>query len=146
MKLLITILSLCSTLLLSAQSANDMKVSAAVLSSFQTSFKNASQVEWKETNQVFKVNFELNGQHASAFYDADGNLIAVTRNISALQLPMPLMADLKENYEAYWISDLFELADDNGISYYVTLENNESKITLNSAGFEWVVYKKAKKS
>jgi len=55
-------------------------------------------------------------------------------------------ANLKKNYSGYWISDLFEVAKNNGTSYYVTLENGDKKVVLTSAnGSDWSTYKKDRK-
>jgi hypothetical protein len=58
-----------------------------------------------------------------------------------------LTAELKKNYEGYWITDLFEIATDSQTSYYVTLENADHKIVLESVGVQgWQSYKKEKKN
>jgi len=73
-------------------------------------------------------------------------LMGLTRNISTAQLPVSLQANLKKNYSGYWISDLFEVAKNNGTSYYVTLENGDKKVVLTSAnGSDWSTYKKDRK-
>jgi hypothetical protein len=62
-------------------------------------------------------------------------------------LPVTLQTALKKSYEAYWISDLFELSDENGTSYYVTVENGDAKVTLKSTQTnQWTVYQKSRKS
>jgi hypothetical protein len=130
-----------------ASASDDIKVSAAVLSSFNSSFKNVSEVAWKTSGNYYKADFAMNGQYVTAYYDAAATLVAVTRNISSFQLPVTLQAALKKSYEAYWISDLFELSDENGTSYYVTVENADAKITLKSTPVnEWSIYKKSRKS
>jgi post-segregation antitoxin (ccd killing protein) len=126
--------------------AQDINIAAAVTTSFHASFKNATDVAWSQTGSHYKATFHLNGQYATAFYDQHGTLLGVTRNISAVQLPVTLQASLKASYEDCWISDLFELSDNNGTAYYVTLENNDSKITLKSILGQWSVYKKNRKS
>ena len=88
----------------------------------------------------------MNGQFITAFYDAAANLVAVTKNISPLQLPVTLQASLKNSYCDYWISELFELSNENGTSYYVTVEDGDSKLTLKSSGTNWTTYKKSRKS
>jgi hypothetical protein len=130
-----------------SQAADEVTVSSAVIASFQSSFKNASEVSWKATENYYKADFVLNSQYVSAFYDNTGSLMAVTRNINSFQLPITLQTKLKNSYSSYWISDLFELSDDNGISYYATVENGDAKITLKSNGTgEWSVYQKQRKS
>ena len=126
--------------------AQHMNVSSVVTDAFKASFKHASDVKWKEAGSYFKADFNLNGQYVTAFYDQQANLVAVTKNISPVQLPVTLQAKLKQSYEDYWISELFENSGPSGTSYYVTLENNETKIILKSIAGSWSVYKKSHKS
>ncbi|HYO22721.1 MAG TPA: hypothetical protein VER36_09970 [Flavisolibacter sp.] len=145
--LLATLISLLSLVSTKSQASDEVNVSSAVIASFNSSFKNASEVSWKATGDYFKADFVLNSQHVSAFYDNTGNLVAVTRNINSFQLPMTLQTKLKNSYGSYWISDLFEMSDNDGTTYYVTVENGDSKTTLKSNGTsEWSVYQKQRKS
>ena len=145
--LLITLISLFSLVSTKSHASDEVTVSAAVVASFNSSFKNASEVSWKVTNNFYKADFVLNSQYVSAFYDNTGNLVAVTRNINSFQLPMTLQTKLKNAYGSYWISDLFEMSDDQGTSYYVTIENGDTKTTLKSNGTsDWSVYQKQRKS
>jgi hypothetical protein len=117
-------------------------VSQAAIKSFESSFKTATEVVWTINNDVYKADFNLNGQYISAFYDGDGKMIALTRNINSFQLPIGLQTSLKKKYENFWISDLFEVSNDQGTAYYLTLENADSKVVLKSTGYGWHVYKK----
>jgi hypothetical protein len=73
--------------------------------------------------------------------------MAVTRYISSIQLPLNLQSNLKKSYSNYWISDLFEIASNDGTAYYVTLENADTKIVLKSTGgTDWSVFEKSKKA
>jgi phosphotransferase system HPr-like phosphotransfer protein len=73
-------------------------------------------------------------------------MIALTRNISSLQLPIALQAELKKNYDAYWISDVMETATEEGTSYYITLETADAQVILKSSGDTWNTFKKQRKS
>jgi hypothetical protein len=60
---------------------------------------------------------------------------------------MMLQGNLKKDYSDYWISDLFEVANNEGTSYYVTLENADTKMVLKASdGKSWRSYSKVKKS
>jgi len=126
--------------------AREENVSTTVLNSFNKQFAGAKEVQWTTTNDYYKAAFVYNGQNVSAFYQLDGGLIAMTRNISSLELPISLQTNLKNNYSKYWISDLFEVSNNEGTSYYITIENAETKIILksNDAG-KWNNYKKMAK-
>lgn len=125
--------------------ANDVNVDASVLKSFNTEFTGASAVTWKIGKDFFKANFQLNGQHVSAYYNSNGDLMATTRNISSLDLPTGLQNNLRKTYGAYWITDLMEISNDDGVQYYISVENADSKLTLSSSGKGWHQFKKSTK-
>ena len=126
--------------------ANEQKVTARVLESFNRYFKNATEVDWSVGENFYKANFSYNGQYVAAFYDAEGELLAITRNISSTQLPISLQTSLKKNYTDFWISDLFEVANEEGTSYYVTVEKGDTKLVLKSTSSDWITFQKHSKS
>ena len=126
--------------------AREENVSTTVLNSFNKQFAGAKEVQWTTTNDYYKAAFVYNGQNVSAFYQLDGGLIAMTRNISSLDLPITLQTSLKKGYGSYWISDLFEISNNDGTNYYITMENADSKIVLKSSGTgKWNAFKKMAK-
>ena len=67
--------------------------------------------------------------------------------VSPVDLPLALQADLKKNYQSYWISNLFEAATSEGTTYYITIEDADQSIVLKSDNArDWDQYKKVKKS
>lgn len=147
MKLFIALLTAAASLFANASSATDkIEIAPAAIQSFKSTFAQASEVNWSVANNLYKADFALNGQYATAFYDEEGSLIATTRNISSLQLPITLQASLKKEYGEYWISDLFELTNTDGTSYFVTLQSGDNKVILKgSAQTEWSVFQKTRK-
>lgn len=146
MKLIMFTLTALISLASFTAKAQDVTVSAVVVNSFNSAFKNAADVQWKDGGNYYKADFTLNGQYVTAFYNANAGLMAVTKNISPVQLPVTLQTSLKASYEDYWVSELFELSDDSGVSYYVTVENGDAKVTLKSNGGSWSTFKKSRKS
>jgi hypothetical protein len=146
-RLVLTLTIALSMISFSSFAKDDVAVSPAALEAFKNSFKNATDVNWSASETLFKADFSLNGQFVAAYFDDNGKMVAMTRNISSLQLPITLQASLKNDFENYWISDLFEIANDDGTSYYITLENADTRLVLkSSAGSEWNNYKKIRKS
>jgi hypothetical protein len=145
MKRLLVTLTIALSFISLSSFAND-EVSPRAIKSFNSSFKNATEVKWTITDDYFKADFALNGQYVSAFYDTDGKMVALTRNISSLQLPIALQAELKKGYDAYWISDVIEVANETGTSYYITLETADTQLVLKSEGDSWNNFKKQRKS
>jgi hypothetical protein len=58
---------------------------------------------------------------------------------------MELLLSLKNDYSAYWITELFEFTGDDTNCYYVSLESADAKVTLRSNGDYWEVYTTVKK-
>jgi len=122
------------------------KVSQKVLTSFKTEFTNAQNVEWETGNNYYRAAFTMNEQRIFAYYNVDGQLLSIARYISSIQLPVNLYADLKNDYSKYWISDLFEVSNSEGLHYYVTLETADTKLVMHSSnGGSWSTYSKSKK-
>lgn len=122
------------------------RVSRKVLAAFKTEFTNAQDVEWETGNNYFRAAFTMNEQRIFAFYNVNGEMLSIARYISSVQLPVNLFADIKNDYSNYWISDLFEVSNSEGLHYYVTLETAESTLVMRSDnGGSWSTYNKNKK-
>ena len=147
-KSILTIASMLTIALSTAfASINDEGVSLKTKTSFNNNFNTASSVQWQQEKNFAKATFTMNSQVMNAYYNEDGELMAITRNILSSQLPINLMASIKNDYSKHWISNLFEIAANSETSYYVTLENADETIILKSADFNtWSVYKKTKKA
>jgi len=147
MKLLIALVTAAASLFANVSSATDkIEIAPAAIQSFKTTFAQASEVSWSVSNNLYLANFALNGQYATVFYDAEGSLVATARNISSLQLPITLQADLRKDYAEYWISDLIEVTNADGINYFVTLQSGDNKLILKGSAFsEWHTFQKMRK-
>lgn len=146
MKPLLILFTLVTFLFSQPILANERDVTPSVLKSFQTTFSDAKDVEWIVGESLYKARFELSGQVVMAYYNTQGLLLAVTRNITSHQLPLALQTTMKKSHEGLWITELFEMSNDEGTLYYVTLESAESKVVLkSSANSSWNVYSKIKK-
>ena len=122
-------------------------VSQKVLDAFKTEFSSAKEVQWTTESDYYRATFNYNGRYVFAYYSADGEFLGLTRYLSVNELPVLLQNNLKKNYDGYWISDLFEASKNEGTSYYITLENADTKIVLRSTDNNtWTSFSKFKKS
>jgi hypothetical protein len=143
-KMIMTLAIAVSTL---SAFAGEEAVAPKVLNAFKSEFNTAKEVEWTVSNDYYMATFTYNDKHIFAYYSAEGDLLGLTRYISTDYLPLNLQNNLKKNYSDYWISDLFEVAKNGETSYYVTLENADTKVVLKAqAGNDWSSYKKVKKA
>ena len=140
-------LALVLTLSTSFAFTGEEAVNKKALNGFKSEFAGATDAAWTTGSNFYKVAFTLNDQKLFAYYNAEGEFMAVTRFISSFQLPLNLQTSLKKSYSNYWISDLFEMASNEGTNYYVTFENADTKIVLKSIdGSSWSLYQKSKKA
>ena len=147
MKKIMMMLLLVLTIGTSFAFTGEEAINKQALNAFKKEFVGATEAAWTVGDNFYKVTFTLNDQKLFAYYNMQGNFMAVTRNISSLQLPLSLQTSLKRSYNNYWISDLFEVAKSDGTNYYVTLETADTKIVLKSAdGSDWSVYQKSRKA
>ena len=125
---------------------NDNGVTREARDAFRKDFATARNIKWDQANHFLRATFSFNDQILTAYYNSDGNLQAVVRNITSDQLPISLVRGLREDYKDFWISDLFEVSSDGTTTYYVTLENSDKKVVLRSDDLaSWSVYSKARK-
>ena len=117
--------------------ANEGKVSPAVENAFNNKFPGAANVEWVVGPSYDKVSFSYNGAQLFAIFSDDASLMGTARNISSNHLPY-FLQKIKRNLAHYWITDLYEMSSDCGFSYYMTLEDADNKIILESKnGGDW---------
>jgi len=122
-------------------------INKQAVNNFKSQFKAATETRWTTGRNYYKAEFTLNEQKLFAYYNMEGEFVAVCRYISSLNLPMNLQTSLKNSYNNYWISDLFEMADQNGTTYYATVENADGKVVLSSTdGITWNVFQRNKKA
>lgn len=146
MKRLFIILAFVGSSVFSTANAAGNKTSPVVLQSFQTSFSGAKEIIWKQVGVLYKANFVWNDEYHSAFYNSDGDLVAVTKNISSQQLPKALQMSLKKQREGFWISEAFVISTEGRETYYVKLENKDTTVALKSSGSKkWTIYQKTEK-
>ena len=126
--------------------AREAEVTQKVLDAFNAEFTTAKDVSWTVTRDYFKATFVYNERYIFAYYTAEGELLAMTRYMTSADLPLSLLTSLKKNYSEYWISDLFEMAKNEGTQYVVTLENADSKLILKASSGTWSVYQKIRKA
>lgn len=147
MKKMILTLAIAISSLASFAAGEETTVNATIQNAFNKEFAGATDVAWTMGKNSYKASFVMNNQRLMAYYTTEGELMGITRNMSSLDLPLNLQAGLKKNYSSYWISDLFEVSNNDGSSYYITLEKADESVVLESSnGGKWTVYKKITKA
>ena len=125
--------------------ANEIIVKQEVLNAFKSEYSSAKEVNWTVGDNYYRASFTMNDQRLFAFYNIDGEFLALTRYVSSLQLPENIQNSLKKYFREKWITDLFEVVNSEGTMYYATLENADTKIILMSGTGSWTLYRREDK-
>ena len=146
MKKIIMLAIVLTTITLSGFANNTYGVNKKVLSSFNKSFHSVEDVRWELRDNLYKVSFYTDGKKMFAYYNADGDQIAITRNIHTDQLPLTLSSELKEKFAENWLTDLFEISANGETAYYATIESATHVTILKAEGASgWATFKKDKR-
>ena len=118
-----------------------------VTTAFTAKFRQAEKITWKQVNEFYFANFEMKNRQYAAAYTGNGEMIALSRTLTAEQLPLVVVAALEERFEGYKMpAEITEIIMDGSTCYYLTLENAARFVQLKcSAEGSITVNKKIKK-
>lgn len=110
--------------------AADTKISSAVLSSFKNEFKQASNVSWKTGAGYTKASFTLDNQQMEVFYNAEGNVIASSRNIGLDELPVRAKRNFSKHFTGYTVNQAIKIDGEDEKAYYISAENEKESVIV----------------
>ena len=145
MKKIITILAMTLVVSTSFASIEPETVSNQALNTFSSEYVGATDATWAINKDFYQVTFTLDGQQMCAYYNKSGDFLAVSQNISSVELPNSLKKGLKKLMNNRWVTDLFEITNNDQTSWYVTIESADEKIVLKSDGGKWRVFQTIEK-
>jgi hypothetical protein len=130
MKKIITGLTVATGFLATTAFAKSMDPNPIVLRAFQTEFKEATNVEWKDRPDFAKVHFNLNGSQIEAYYEFDGELIGTARTILFDQLPLAASKAVGNRFPQSAFYELTEYIKGAELFYVLTLEHGSKRLTV----------------
>lgn len=145
MKRVLFTLCVVLTLATTTAFAGDVKVSSIVLSLFKEKFAGAQNVSWSEANGFTIAEFTLDAAKQFAYFNAAGELTVVAQPLALQDLSKAQQAGLHKKYGDYNVVDIYQLEDNEGVKYFVVVENATQKIILNTTSTKWDVFKTIKK-
>jgi hypothetical protein len=149
MKKLFVTVAVAVVMGLTSFAADITKVSQRVLAAFEKEFSTATNVSWEvlKSEDIYHASFVYSNEVMEVYYSADGDMIAVARQLSRERLPLLVSKSITENYGKLTFKSASEYVSAENTSYIVTLENEKSTVVVrvyNTGTTE--VLKKSKKS
>ncbi len=143
-KLLIT--ALFAIAVVAGAFAAPKKVSSAILANFNNQYKEASNVTWVITNNYTKAEFTADNTKMEVYYNADGDIIATSKNITLDELPLDVKRNFAKKFEGYNVKEAIKFDGFEEVSYYISGENEKEAVIIkvNDRG-DVSLYKRTKK-
>ena len=128
--------------------STSVTVNKEVSRSFTEKFTGAENVSWKQNEEFYFVDFKLNKKDMFAAYNAEGELLGVSRNLELSQLPLHVEMSIREKYKDYRIANnVTEVVLEGGTTYYLHAESKTRilKLECDSYGQVYVAERTKKK-
>ena len=127
--------------------AIDPTVNEKVLNAFNKTFKNVQDVSWSETENSYQANFKQNQMISRVIYDKEGNIVQTFRYYYEQQLPIMVLAKVKARFSDKKIYGVTEVASEEGLYYYITLEDDKKWVEVKADNYgSLTIEKKFKKA
>ncbi|BAV04831.1 hypothetical protein SAMN05421788_11849 [Filimonas lacunae] len=96
---------------------------------FKASYPEAKKIHYKTVGDLLCVHFVLDSTQMEAFYNEEGEQVAISKVISYQNLPALAISNIENNYSGYTVTEVIEMEHNaTGTSYFVSLVNNEQKV------------------
>jgi hypothetical protein len=132
MKKLVTIVTATVLLLSTSAFASDANnVNEKIKTAFSKNFSRASDVKWEKKEDFYFASFTVNNIQTEAAYNEDGELVAMSRKIELVQLPLALSLALNEKYPGYiFANNATETTYERQTNYYLTIANSRQVLKI----------------
>lgn len=129
----VMIMITAAVLLLSASSfaANEKDVNEKALSAFAKDFSGATQVNWQERENLYLVEFKMDGVNFNAAYNSEGELLSSSKGIRLEELPLVVTQAVNKKYMGYEIgNNAAELTFEGTTNYFLTIANSRQVLFI----------------
>lgn len=101
-----------------------------VQQAFMSTFQYAKDVKWGEHDNRYEASFMLSDIRYNVVYDENGNIVCANRYYREQNLPLVIRTGLEKRFSGKKIFGVTEFSTDQGIAYYIILEDPTSWINV----------------
>ena len=130
MKKLFIAALLSVSVLTSAFAKETSNVTTPVLQSFNSEFKNATDVKWTPKGEYTRATFILDKTRMEAFFDKDGAILGTSAAVTVDQLPVPAKRAFAKKYQSYTVKEAIQFTNHAEESYYINAENEKESVVI----------------
>ena len=108
-------------------------IKTKVKNHFASSFSKAQEVSWNSNGKFDQVNFILNNEKYTTYYDVYGDLVGTTQNIAFDKLPKAALESITTTFTfpEYQLKECIAFVNsDNVKKYYASFETDDTTVVL----------------
>src|SRR5699024_7787137 len=122
--------------ILHAQDLQPQEVLQAGMLSIEKENVDAQDIEWEYKSGNFKEEFEEGHLYLDIWYDKDGQMLRMEKELTMKELPQSIKDVLKSKYSNFSLDDAELIKEENNITYEVEVENlsKEKNILFDESG------------
>lgn len=120
-----------ATILTTSAFASGEENKDKAIKNLKKEFSTAKDIQWKLTDNFIKASFNWNDQQLEVFYNYDGEMIAKSRHVKPVSLPIDAQRTIAEKYKGYTFDETVEYNGAEGEHYfYTSLVKDNTKVLL----------------
>jgi len=115
----------------------EVNVSYSVLNQFTADFSDASNVVWTVNGSFQKADFISGDVKKTAFYNLQGQFVALTQDVDARAIPAKTQKEIAENYKGYTVNEVIVIQNNTELNpdadetaYFVDLKNDTKEVLV----------------
>lgn len=112
----------CMMIVISAAATPTLQI----VTLFNETFPNASNVKWSDDKTGYFVSFTQNGSFEKILYSKEANFICSWKYSDGKELLTPVVTTLKRNYKDCEITGVTEYATNQSVTYEIKLRNSKN--------------------
>ena len=115
----------------------EVNVSYSVLNQFTADFADASNVVWTVNGSFQKADFISGDVKKTAFYNLQGQFVALTQDVDARAIPAKAQKEITEDYKGYTVNEVIVIQNNTELNpdadetaYFVDLKNDTKEVLV----------------
>jgi len=120
-----------ATILTTSAFASGEEKKDKAIKNLKKEFSTAKDIQWRVTDNFIKASFNWNDQQLEVFYNYDGEMIAKSRHVKPVNLPIDAQRTIAEKYAGYTFDETVEYNGEEGEhNFYASIKKDNTKILL----------------
>ena len=102
------------------------------MEAFRTSFADAKNVQWKSLDEsgLFQATFNYQNSELNAYYNEEGEMVALARYINKTNLPIMVTKAVQERFPETCYPTAIEKIAYGSTSYHLTLNSPKTSLSV----------------